>query len=236
MPERSTFRVSMFQGTLRWQRIVSQAIVIAIHVALLVFLSIPPAPQTAPVSARGLSQSISVMHVRLIEVAPEPQSLPPAPVPPPQRRMARFEESVSGAPSPEMLSTTVVTAMPPRKPVNVLQSTVVPPFGAQSTFTVGRGSAMHSDVEPPHIRLPGGRHVLGAPHFKMVDPRSRGVAGVIHFIGGLTGAVDSHCLDLDAWRGMTTKERLAHGVTLGDIQEIEDNYNCATPPRHRGRS
>lgn len=48
---------------------------------------------------------------------------------------------------------------------------------------------MHSDVEPPHIRLPGGGHVPGAPHFRMVDPRSQGIAGVIHFIGSLTGAL-----------------------------------------------
>lgn len=87
-------------------------------------------------------------------------------------------------------------------------------------------------MESPKIKLPFGEHVKGAPNFHMVDPHMQGLAGVVHFIGGLTGAVDKHCLDLAAWQGMTAQERIENHVDGSAMEKIEQNYNCSALQRH----
>lgn len=88
-----------------------------------------------------------------------------------------------------------------------------------------------------NLRLPGSdQTVRGAPVLPMIDPRMQGLAGVVHFIGSLTGAVDPHCLDLEAWRGMTPEERGAHHVVTDHAQmdTIAARYNCKPPPARPG--
>ena len=81
----------------------------------------------------------------------------------------------------------------------------------------------------PNIHLPGAGDFKGAPHFRMVDPKMQGLAGVIHFIGGLAGAVDRHCLDLDAWQAMTPEERIENHVSEEDMDKIKESYDCKAP-------
>jgi hypothetical protein len=85
------------------------------------------------------------------------------------------------------------------------------------------------------VRLPGAAYVKGAPRIRMVDPRSQGVAGVIRLIGSVTGAVDKHCLELEAWEGMSTEERIEHHVSGADMARAGDGYGCRASPAPASR-
>jgi hypothetical protein len=89
----------------------------------------------------------------------------------------------------------------------------------------GRAFDQRLHAAAPAIRLPGAL-VPGAPHFTMVDPRTQGIAGIIHVIGGLTGAIDRHCLDVAVWDGMTTQERIAHGIDDDTLTRTAERYGC----------
>lgn len=81
-------------------------------------------------------------------------------------------------------------------------------------------------VARTRVSLPGAPVIKNAPRFRMADPRSQGVAGVVRIIGSFTGAVDGHCVDLDAWEGMSADERIAHHVSEADMGRIRENYGC----------
>lgn len=91
-------------------------------------------------------------------------------------------------------------------------------------FLQGRSS----HTESRQARLPGGAFVKGAPRLQMVDPRVQGLAGVVRLIGSVTGAVDKHCIDLDAWQGMTPEERIAHHVSQADVARAREEHGCMT--------
>lgn len=89
-------------------------------------------------------------------------------------------------------------------------------------------------TESRQARLPGGAFVKGAPKLKMIDPRVQGIAGVVRLIGSVTGAVDKHCIDLDAWQGMTPEERIAHHVSRADVARARGEHGCMTGSGGRG--
>lgn len=80
-----------------------------------------------------------------------------------------------------------------------------------------------------NVRVPGDSFVFHAPRFRMVDARTQGVEGVMRAIGSMFGAVDSHCLDVDAWQGMTPAERIEHHLSSDVMQKIADQYHCRAP-------
>jgi hypothetical protein len=84
-------------------------------------------------------------------------------------------------------------------------------------------------------RLPGSPKVTGAPNLKMVDPRTQGLAGMVRILGSVTGAIDKHCLDLDAWQGMSPEERIAHHVTQADMARAREEHGCTTDLAPVGR-
>lgn len=99
----------------------------------------------------------------------------------------------------------------------------------------GRGftNGLHAPTTSA-TRLPGAL-VPHAPRFRMIDPRDQGLSGIVRMIGKFTGAVDSHCLDAQAWQAMTPEERIAHYITERDIERTAEAYGCrpasATPAR-----
>ena len=93
---------------------------------------------------------------------------------------------------------------------------------------------LHSDVSmvAPKVKLPGGEHVRGTPMFRMVDPQSQGLSGVVRLMGSLTGAVDKHCLDLAAWQGMTPQERIQNHIDDAEMERIQESHRCSAPRGH----
>ena len=80
-----------------------------------------------------------------------------------------------------------------------------------------------------NVRLPGGMSPPGAPRFRMVDPRSQGLAvKAIRLLGSLAGAVDPICVDLDVWEGITIEERIVHHVSPRDIERAAA-HGCTDP-------
>ena len=134
---------------------------------------------------------------------------------PPNAAMVR---SASASP-PEQISVTPTT-------IPVSPPELVSPG---DDFIPGGGIFRHvagAHFSKQGVRVPGASPLSGAPRLRMVDPRKQGLGGVVRFIGGLTGAVDRHCLDVEAWRGMTPAERTARHVSSGEIEEIAGQYNC----------
>jgi len=115
-----------------------------------------------------------------------------------------------------------------------MQIEASPPKSAAPEYIPG-GPLLQSShaFRQTNTRLPGGNRITGIRQFDIADPTSQGVAGIIHFIGGFTGSVDPHCLDFDAWRGMTPKKRLQHHVSDADMENAAANYNCAGIPEKR---
>jgi hypothetical protein len=100
----------------------------------------------------------------------------------------------------------------------------------------GRLLSGGASMDLPKTKLPGAGNVNGAPQFQMVDPKTQGFGvGVIRFIGAFTGAVDPHCVELEAWRGMTIEERIKRGVSEQDIEKVEQHYNCDAQRSRRPR-
>ncbi|TAL72517.1 MAG: hypothetical protein EPN56_07745 [Rhodanobacter sp.] len=102
-------------------------------------------------------------------------------------------------------------------------------------YVPGRRRLAAPEWQHSRPRLPGSREPAhGAPLIAMADPRTQGAAGVVRFIGTLAGAVDPHCVDVDAWRGMTARERIAHHVDPDAITATVERYGCAPPPAPPG--
>lgn len=213
-----------------WKRTVSWAGAISIHAAMFVFITIPPVQHDVS-SAAHPQMSVeqvdgSALMVRLIHVSPRHASTSDVSSGKPRSRKRPPEvvQPTRVREQAQVSDVARVSELHKAGRINSLDLSV--PDGEEKQFVVGRDWG-RGKAKRPNIRLPGGNAIPGVPHFEMVDPRSQGIAGVIHFIGSLTGAVDSHCLDLDAWQAMTVKERVAHGVSSDDVERIKDNYNCA---------
>lgn len=128
----------------------------------------------------------------------------------------------------------ISTATPAATTPQAIDSLIVSP---PPSFIANGGRFAAPRYGRQNLRLPGSdQTVRGAPVLPMIDPRMQGLAGVVHFIGSLTGAVDPHCLDLEAWRGMTPEERGAHHVVTDHAQmdTIAARYNCKPPPARPG--
>ena len=105
----------------------------------------------------------------------------------------------------------------------------IPDYVPGGGFSPGTGLAGN-----PRVQLPGAPTRKGAPSLHMVDPRSQGVAGMVRILGSLTGAVDRHCVDLDAWQGMTTEERIRNHVSASGMARVRDEYGCESPAARTG--
>ncbi|KAF1008231.1 MAG: hypothetical protein GAK28_01210 [Luteibacter sp.] len=195
--------------------------VVAAHIALVLgLLSLHPV-RTEP----SWMSETNALEVRFIDVVPPrvdpPASAAPAPS---ERRPPAKAATRSMVPS----RNTAEIPMPPT--LARASPTPAVPRDELGTFIPG-GALFKKDgaFAGSGVRLPGDPLQKGAPALRMVDPRTQGMAGVVRIIGSFTGAVDKHCLDLDAWQGMTPEERVAHHVSESDIARLRDNYGCNDP-------
>ena len=97
---------------------------------------------------------------------------------------------------------------------------------------IPRGNLLRGTEQnfPPAVHLPGS----GTPivqGFHMTDPRMQGIAGVARTLQHLFGIPDQHCVNVDAWRGMTVQEQLARHISLAQVERTAEEYHCL-PHQH----
>lgn len=196
------------------------SLVFALHIGVGVLFLAPPV-----VKPGSPMQIVSpVLEVRFIKSLPklavvrkQPASLPEVETSIKRRIRSTAKRAPAADSSPAELTTQMISS----------------PQALTPKAYVPGGKLLEAIAVPQsNIRLPGAGDIKGAPRFRMVDPKSQGLAGVVRFIGGLAGAVDPHCLDLDAWQAMTTEERIENHVSPDEMEKIGQNYGCKAP---RGR-
>ncbi|GAB3790295.1 hypothetical protein GCM10028797_26870 [Dyella agri] len=200
--------------------------VLLIHLGFLAFLLAPPpgwrwfAAERPPAASDALLVHLLPLQARTIEPPPVAPRVPhqARSAPPPHR------------PPPVALSSRPTAQPAPPMPQAVPRSIDSLIVTAPPDYVAGGGRLSGPDYGQQNVRVPGGSEpVRGMPVFRMADPRMQGVAGVVRFIGHLTGAVDPHCLKLDAAGGMTTQERIANHVDDAQMEAIAAHYGCPDP-------
>jgi len=208
---------------LRWMHVGTLALVLLIHAGFLAFLLAPPPRWRWPVA-----DTPDALVVRLL-----PPRSAPAQAPPAMPRQPRPARAAHPARRPEPVAkpthaTAQAAPTPPAAPraIDSLIATTPP------SYVAGGGRLSGPDYGRQNVRVPGsGQPVRGMPVFRMTDPRMQGIAGVVRFIGRQFGAVDPHCLRLDAANGMTVQERIANHVDDDDARSaaMAERYGCPDP-------
>ena len=194
------------------------AATLAVHLLAVIALTRPQPPRSsrrlAPDDAR------QALQVRLVHRAVRAS----AATPPPRRRAMRTARA-----EPQH-TTQTAPASPPPQPAHPAPLNLALPQGwstPSDDIAGGRGFADAVRAQLPHpARLPGQASIPHAPVFRMVDPRSQGVAGVVRLIGSFTGAVDPRCIQLAKWQGMSLAERSANQVSNAMMEAIERHHHC----------
>lgn len=220
-------RLTPVRLRLRWTRVATLAAVLLLHLGFLAFLLAPPPGWRWP--SETTSAPLDALLVRLLPVRIEPAAPPRPAVPRPLR--AAHAAPAARHPAPVALATrpATQTPVPPLAPrsVDSLIATSPPP-----DYIAGGGRLSGPAYGQQNVRVPGSDvPIRGMPVFRMADPRMQGLAGVIRVIGHITGAVDPHCLQVNAWNGMSPQERIANHVDADDAQmaAIAARYGCSDP-------
>lgn len=208
------------------RRVGIHVVVIGVHVALL--LGVLHDLQTTSVKARRRPDDRrSLLQIRLI---PQPLAAPtPAPpaLSPPSPARKRPSPLKHHAVAVQKTATTPLTPETAR-PHPADPAAIAPPASRRPAANYVPGGNLFSGRNEPHpspARLPGsGTAIVQGLH--MVDPRSQGIAGVARGLQGLFGLVDSHCYDVDAWRGMSMRELVAHHLTPARVEQVAARYHC----------
>lgn len=198
------------------------------HLALLMFMLRPASPRDARLNTDAPNDR-DVVRIRFIArntVTPSTAVVTPirqvvAIVPTPAPRDRRHVET---ARTPVAASRSSITPSPP-----VNQAPIVATTPSDAGSYVAGGANFQRNLQgaeqPFAAKVPGG-YVPRAPTLQMVDPRDQGAAGIARVVQSWLGAVDPHCVDADAYAGMTTTEQIAHHVTPDDIAHLREQYEC----------
>ncbi|MDE2308236.1 MAG: hypothetical protein KGJ97_08100 [Xanthomonadaceae bacterium] len=212
------------------------ALVLAVHSILLGYLLLPPAPLTW----RGPPQmSIAdALQVRFELPSTKVRARPAATATRREKAGRHATENhrparTSIPPNSSLMRATLATpragSAATRVPMPQTAMMQAPPGAGY----IPDGGAFQQPAAAPfsrqNVRIPDDSHIPHAPRFHMADARMQGLAGVARAIGGLFGATDPDCINLDAWQGMTPAERIAHHVSPAEMQKIADEGQCMDP-------
>ena len=222
----SAERVTSVLRRLRWTRVATLAAVLLIHLGFLAFLFAPWSGWRRR-SAATASAAPDALLVRLLPTQPRPIESP-RPSPPHLPRQARTLPLPRRAP-PVAQSSRTTSQAAPQATVRSIDSLIAT---APPSYVAGGGRLAGADYGRQNVRVPGSSApIRGMPVFRMADPRMQGLAGVVRFIGHLTGAVDPHCVELERQQAMTVRERIDRHVDTDDAQmaAIAARYGCSEP-------
>jgi hypothetical protein len=68
------------------------------------------------------------------------------------------------------------------------------------------------------------------PGIHLVDPMNQGIGAEMRKVQRLLGVANRHCIDADVWRHLTPQELSARHVSPGDVDKIDEKYDCNRPP------
>ena len=86
---------------------------------------------------------------------------------------------------------------------------------------------MHGTSGQPSVHLPGSEVVI-VQGLHMADPKTQGIGGAVRMVQAFLGVDDSHCVDVGAWRRLSTQEMLDRHMSPDDVEKIAEEYHC--PP------
>ncbi len=77
--------------------------------------------------------------------------------------------------------------------------------------------------------LPGS-DTPSAPGIRLVDPVHQGIGALMRTAQRALGIENRHCIDVDVWRHLTPQELSARHISLGDVDKVDQKYDCNQPP------
>jgi hypothetical protein len=77
----------------------------------------------------------------------------------------------------------------------------------------------------PGDHLPGSDQAIVAG-IQLTDPKKQGARNVVHRLQELFGVPDHHCVDVDAWRGMSIQELVDLHISPEDVQRTAEEHKC----------
>lgn len=142
------------------------------------------------------------------------------------------------------------TSPNPRAPVAMHRSRQPEPFALIQPNAADQGARASSETPPRYIpgsrafqqrlqeALRRDRHqilpdntVAGAPHFAMHDPRSTGVAGILHDLTHrFLGAQNPACVQAGTYMAMTDKQLATRYVSRSDVKQTIFEHRCVLKP------
>lgn len=200
--------------------------VLALHIAGAALLSTP----SQVISERQRASALQVRFIEMIHVSTTVPLGDPLSTVPPDLYADKGQRVVRPS-EPSRASSKKSASPEARNPIDLTLPSL--PQGG-SYAPGGRRLSDASEMRRSRVRIPGAKTIHGAPSFQMIDPKMQGVAvGLVRAIGGITGAEDPRCVDLDVWQGMTPEERIKNHISEEDMENIQANHNCGTPGSRR---
>jgi hypothetical protein len=203
------------------------ALVLIGHIAMLMIMLRPARPLEEEPTAVAPNERDAV-QVRFIR-----RVLPKPPVPMQEPRAATVSHSASPTYHATRSVQTSHQASPSQSSTEPAPLVLTLPASNSSTYVAG-GSPFQQNLQaadhPYAAKMPGGDQ-LRAPQFAMKDPRDQGVAGFVRFVRHyFPQMVDSHCVDVNTWAGMSPAEQAKH-ASLSEMKAIAEEYGCLEPER-----
>jgi hypothetical protein len=210
----------------RLERPLLLALVMLGHIGLLIVMLRPATPFRTSDNKRWIDDD-TWMQLRIIR-APERHAATAIPAPTPvihthtrsAPRIAHAAPEVQAPPEQTSHADTPVLYLAPAA------------TGSYIAGGAGFQQRLQASDQTQIPTVPGDADVHGAPRFKMMEERSIG-ARLVHIIGYLGGAVNSHCVDANTWQSMTPQQLIAAHVSQSDIQRAIAQNNCVEPERFK---
>ncbi|HEX5305835.1 MAG TPA: hypothetical protein VFW82_07110 [Dyella sp.] len=209
-------------------RALALAATVIIHLLWLLTLTRPAAPEPQrPHAPLAWSGALRLRWIAASAVAPIQRAPEVSPAVDQAARPARPRPDHQHERAPAERARPATAATP-----STAMDLQLRPAAPSSPDYIAGGRALSAQLArgAPRPRVPGQASAAHAPVFRMADPRMQGIAGVVHFIGSLTGAVDPRCIGLDRARHLSLAERAARHITDADMAEAEYAHHCMPPP------
>ncbi len=202
-----------WQGSVR--RLATHVMVIGIHLgAWMLFFGDVVQPWSSP-QTRDDHRRES-LNIRFIPALAQPPARAPPPI-----QLAPARQSASRMSSAKSATRVAQSLVAP-----AADFVETPPIVPLADYIPG-GKLLHEKGPnfPPVVRLPGsGTPIVQGMH--MTDPRMQGAAGVARALQSIFGYRNPHCLDVEAWRGMTTREQLARHINPAQVERTAEEHHC----------